>query len=149
VLEDQVHKRTISKETGGIVVVADQDDSEDQEESSHINLSGRENKSEVEVDHNLSFSDHENRKRRVVTMVSPYIHRTGNDELSRTFEVVEDELGVNFKYIKGKTTVFKSTNKNKNRRVNYPNNLIRVPNADMLGSQNIEKWEDKKIVEVI
>ena len=73
VLEDQIHKRTISKETGGIVVVADQDDdSEDQEESSLINLSGRENKSEVEMDPNLSFSDHENKKRKVLTTMSPY-----------------------------------------------------------------------------
>lgn len=113
VLEEK-HKRTLSKETGGIVVVADQLDSE---ESSHINLSGRENKSEVEIDAHLSFSDHENRKRKV-TSISPYMKRSG--ELSRTFEVCDEELGVNVQHVKGKTTIFKSK---KTRRDFFPREL--------------------------
>lgn len=58
--EKKNHQRTVSKETGDIYV-ANQEESE--EESSQKNLSYRENKSEIEGEHNnLSFSDHRDKK---------------------------------------------------------------------------------------
>jgi hypothetical protein len=63
--EDQkpTHKHNQSKETGGIEVMANLEEYSD---CSHNNLSGRENKSEIEA-HHLSFSDNENKKKRYKT----------------------------------------------------------------------------------
>lgn len=100
------HEMAQSKETGGIEVVANLEDS--QCDSSHNNMSARENKSEIEA-HHLSFSDTEKRKRsRINKQVrSPLLQKSGED-LSRTFEMgTDDNMGVK-KRQKGKTVVFES-----------------------------------------
>ena len=71
------------------------------------------------------------------------IKRSG--ELSRTFEVVDEDLGINVKHIKGKTTVFK---KGKNEKYFYPKELTAFPFKEVL-LRNIETYEDRKIVDVV
>lgn len=78
---------------------------EDYSDCSHNNLSGRENKSEIDA-HHLSFSDNDNKKKRYKQVRSPLLQKSG--ELSRTFEMGTDDIIILSNAQKGKTVIFQS-----------------------------------------